>query len=218
MSRVPSLRSSYCKNCHQEGKIIVDSENSLNGSSIPGTKQFYCDLSSDEMTTKTNVFYCKRLQTLVDYYLTLFDPMVAAMARGANKSTRLRILNSLTSTWKGGRGIEVDNENKTKDCASWTPSSWKKIIIAMSWLNLLMWKGCRLLKLYRQAVLITRVPSIRWAGFVRIQEALPSVQRPGYQYKMYDDSEGMDLRYYYSHIKTFEVKLLGLYTNSRIVF
>ena len=80
-------------------------------SPVSGPQQFYCDLSSDEMTTKKCI-YCKRLQTIVDYYLTLFDPMVAAMARGANKSTRLRILNSSTSTWWVGGGIKVDNEKK----------------------------------------------------------------------------------------------------------
>ena len=159
------------------------------------------------MTTTKNVFH----------YLTLFDPMVAAMARGANKSTRLRILNSVTSTWRWGGGIKVDNEKATNWCASWAhhpEHPGKNIIIAMSWLNLIpmMWKGRRLkplLRLYRQAILITRVPSIHWAGFVRIQEAQPTVQCPGYQYKMYNDNQGMDLRYYYSHIKHLKLNCWG---------
>ena len=85
------------------------------------------------MTAKKCI-YCKRLQTIVDHYLTLFDPMVAAMARGANKSTRLRILNSLTSTtWRGGEGIKVDNgKNKQKIVLFEPQHPGKNYIIAMA--------------------------------------------------------------------------------------
>ena len=58
--------------------------------------------------------------------------MVAAMARGANKSTRLRILNSLTSTWRGGGGIKVDNEKKHKIVLPERHHPGKNIVIAMA--------------------------------------------------------------------------------------
>ena len=83
------------------------------------------------MTTKKCI-YCKRLQTIVDYYLTLFDPRVAAMARGANKSTRLRILNSLTSTWRGGGGLKFIMKKKQKIVLPEPHHPRKNIIIAMA--------------------------------------------------------------------------------------
>ena len=56
--------------------------------------------------------------------------MVAAMARGTNKSTRLRIFNSLTSTWRGGGEIQVENEKKILLPEPHHPV--ENIIIAMS--------------------------------------------------------------------------------------
>ena len=100
------------------GKIIVNSEIVI----YPWHKTvLLCSLLRwNDHHNKCISTYFKRLQTIVDHYLTLFDPMVAAMARGANKSTRLRILKSLTSTWRGGGGIKVD-EKKAQDCGSRTP-------------------------------------------------------------------------------------------------
>ena len=56
--------------------------------------------------------------------------MVAAMARGANKSTRLRIFNSLTSTWRVGGEIKVDKKKKILLPKPHHPV--ENIIIAMS--------------------------------------------------------------------------------------